>query len=91
MKVLVEVDDALMAKVIEITHSKTAEEAVSAALEDMSMRDWLKDVFTGGMGLTREEIMNGVDPDYDIQAIRDATIWPRPKTIPSHETAMALG
>jgi len=90
MKVLVEVDDEVMAKVMEITHSKTAEEAARTALESVPIRYWMRDFFTLG-DLTREEIMNGVDPDYDIQAIRDATIWPRPKNISAHETAAAVG
>jgi len=90
MKVLVEIDDAVMAKVMDITASKTEEEAIRLSVDRMSTKDWMKDYYLLHPRLTSEELKDMIDPDYDLQAIRDATIWPRPNT-PDYETAALSG
>jgi Arc/MetJ family transcription regulator len=74
MKMTMHIDEELLDRVIAAHGFASKTEAVEVALKELDRRDRLKEYFKKGLGLTREELKNAVDPKYDLMALRAAEI-----------------
>jgi len=64
MKLTVDVDDALFAKVMDITEAPSESEAIRSALESLADKDWLKGCYVWPRP-SPEEFANAIPADYD--------------------------
>lgn len=72
MKMTMHIDDALLENVVRLTGASSKTEAVSIALKEMDRRARLAEFGRTGLGFTRAELMEAVDPAYDLMALRVA-------------------
>lgn len=72
MKMTMHIDDELLARVMEAYGCETKTDAVSFALTEMDRRARLRKYLDEGLGLSREEWADALDPDYDLMAMRVA-------------------
>jgi hypothetical protein len=72
MKMTMHIDEALLERVIQLTGAASKTEAVSIALKEMDRRTRLAEFGRKGLGLTKAEMINAVDPSYDPIAMRVA-------------------
>ena len=72
MKMTMHIDDALLEKVIRMTGASSKTEAVNLALKEMDRKARLREFGKRGLGLTKAELMEAVDPSYDLMALRVA-------------------
>jgi Arc/MetJ family transcription regulator len=72
MKMTMHIDDALLENVIRLTGAASKTEAVHLALKEMDRKARLREFGRKGLGLTRAELMEAVDPSYDLMALRVA-------------------
>lgn len=56
MKMTMNIDEDVLARVMKITGAKTKTQAVEMALADMARRHKLKELFSQGLGLTPDEL-----------------------------------
>lgn len=56
MKMTMNIDEDVLARVMKITGAKTKTQAVEMALADMARRHKLKELFNQGLGLTPDEL-----------------------------------
>ncbi|MFZ4776011.1 MAG: type II toxin-antitoxin system VapB family antitoxin [Terrimicrobiaceae bacterium] len=68
------IDEELLDRVIAVHGFVSKTEAVEMALREMDRKDRLKEYFKKGLGWTKEEMKNAVDPNYDVMAFRVAEI-----------------
>jgi len=66
MKLLIDIDDKLLARVKDITCAKTDAEAILAAAENMAEFEHMKEYFSNGPYPSAEEFRNGWDPNYKL-------------------------
>ena len=72
MKMTMHIDEALLARVIKWTGAASKTEAVSMALHEMDRKARLAEFGRNGLGLSRAELTQAVDPAYDFVALRVA-------------------
>jgi len=72
MKMTMHIDEELLDRVIKAHGFSSKTEAVEMALREMDRRVRFKAVVKKGMGMTSEELVNSVAPDYDVAAKRAA-------------------
>src|SRR5262245_43053902 len=72
MKMTMHIDDELLDRVIRMTGAASKTEAVHLALREMDRKARLKEFGRKGLGLTRAELMEAVDPSYDLMSLRVA-------------------
>ncbi len=66
------IDEALLKRVMEAYECETKTETVEMALREMDRRVRFKELGMRGLEMTPEEIADGVDPNYDLNAMRVA-------------------
>jgi len=71
MKLTIDIDDELMARVKDISCAKTDEEAALTALVNFSELEQMKSFFSRGPHPTAKEIRNALDPTYVTEIYRD--------------------
>jgi len=71
MKLTINIDDELMARVKDISCAKTNEEAAVTALVNFSELEPMKAFFSRGPHPTAEEIRNALDSAYVTETYRD--------------------
>ncbi|HWB07504.1 MAG TPA: type II toxin-antitoxin system VapB family antitoxin [Verrucomicrobiales bacterium] len=72
MKMTMHIDDDLLERVINATGAASKTEAVSIALKEMDRKARLREYTRKGLGLSRAELMEAIDPAYDLMALRVA-------------------
>ena len=72
MKMTMHIDDALLERVINATGASSKTEAVSIALKEMDRKARLREYGKKGLGLSKAELMDAIDPAYDLMALRVA-------------------
>lgn len=77
MKMTMHIDEALLARVIEIYGYASKTEAVEMALRELDRKARYHELGSKGLGMTPEELGDSVDPDYDILASRVAETPPQ--------------
>jgi len=76
MKMTMHIDDALLSRVMEAYGCVSKTETVEMALAEMDRRTRFKAFVKEGLGLTPDELAEGVDPDYDVHGLRAAESSP---------------
>ena len=71
MKMTMHIDDELLDRVVRITGAGSKTEAVDMALRTLDRRHRLSEFGRSGLGLSPAELMESVDPGYDILAVRE--------------------
>ena len=71
MKMTMHIDDELLDRVVRITGAASKTEAVDMALRTLARRSLLADFGRTGLGLSQAELMDSMEPGYDILALRD--------------------
>lgn len=71
MKMTMEIDDALLARVMAEYGLETKTEAVHFALHELDRKARLKVFAKEGLGLTPEELKDAVFPDYDLSRVAE--------------------
>ncbi len=72
MKMTMHIDDELLDRVMKAYGCESKTEAVETALREMDRRARLKEFLKNGLGLTKAELAEAVDPAYDLMALRVA-------------------
>lgn len=72
MKMTMHIDEALLDRVVEAHGFASKTEAVEMALREMDRKVRFKELVRSGLGLSKAELKNAVDPDYDVVAMRAA-------------------
>ena len=72
MKMTMHIDDELLDRVVRLTGASSKTEAVDMALRDLDRKARLAEFGRNGIGLTRAELMESVDPGYDLPSLRVA-------------------
>ncbi|MEM7600835.1 MAG: type II toxin-antitoxin system VapB family antitoxin [Verrucomicrobiota bacterium] len=72
MKLTINVDEALLDRVVEITEAATKTEAITIALREVDRRARLVEVLREGTGASSEELKTMFDPASDPTALRVA-------------------
>ena len=72
MKMTMHIDDALLESVIRLTGASSKTEAVHMALREMDRKARLAAYGRSGLGLTPAELMDSVEPGYDVLSSRVA-------------------
>ena len=72
MKLTINLDEALLDRVVEITEATTKTEAITIALREVDRRARLVEVLREGTGATAEELKEMFDPASDPTALRVA-------------------
>lgn len=72
MKITLNVDDALLDRVVKTTGSKTKTAAIDYALREVDRRARLTEVLGKGTGLRGKELANMFDPASDPNTLRAA-------------------
>ncbi len=66
------IDDALLKRVVETTGISSKTGAVDYALREWDRRHRMKTLLETNLGLTEKEIITAFDPSYDVEALRAA-------------------
>ena len=72
MKMTMHIDEDLLKRVIEAYGYVSKTEAVEMALRELDRKARYREFATRGLEMTPEEIAEGVDPNYDVNAMRVA-------------------
>lgn len=72
MKLTINVDEALLDRVVEITEASSKTEAITMALREIDRRARLVGVLREGLGASTEELKDMFDPASDPGALRVA-------------------
>lgn len=65
------INDELLERVVRITGAASKTEAVDMALRTLARRSLLADFGRTGLGLSHAELLDSMEPGYDILAMRD--------------------
>ncbi len=76
MKMTMHIDEVLLKRVMEAYGYASKTETVAMALRELDRRERLREFGRNGLGLTPDELADGVDPNYDLMAMRVAEIPP---------------
>ncbi|GAB4176183.1 MAG: hypothetical protein Fur0032_16100 [Terrimicrobiaceae bacterium] len=77
MKMTMHIDEELLDRIVKTHGFASKTEAVDTALRELDRKARLKQAFKNGLGLSADELKAGVDPDYDLMALRAAEIHPK--------------
>lgn len=66
------IDEAVLNEVMEAYGFESKTDAVNTALREMVRHRKLREMGETGLGLTMDELIGAVDPDYDVMAMRVA-------------------
>jgi len=72
MKMTMHIDEGLLDRIVKAHGFASKTEAVNHALHEMDRKTRLKEFFKKGLGIEPAALRAGVDPDYDIMALRAA-------------------
>ncbi|MBI3874427.1 MAG: type II toxin-antitoxin system VapB family antitoxin [Verrucomicrobia bacterium] len=72
MKMTMHIDEGILERVMKWTGAVSKTEAVDLALKEMDRKAKLAEFGKKGLGLTRAEILEAVDPSYDLMSLRMA-------------------
>jgi hypothetical protein len=72
MKITLNIDGALLDRVVKSTGSKTKTSAIDLALREMDRRAHLQEALNEGLGMTPDELENMFDPASDPMTLRAA-------------------
>jgi Arc/MetJ family transcription regulator len=70
MKMTLNIDDALLARVMDATGTTNKTKAVDLALREMDRKAKLMTLAAAGLGLSGDELKEAVDPAYDLEETR---------------------
>ena len=70
------IDDELLARVVEFTGAKTKTEAIDLALKEMDRRAKLSLLLKDDFGMSSDDWKQVFDPDYDLESMRVAETPP---------------
>jgi len=70
MKMTMHIDEGILERVMKWTGAVSKTEAVDLALKEMDRKARLAEFGKTGLGLSRAEILEAVDPSYDLMALR---------------------
>lgn len=70
MKMTMHIDEGILARVMKWSGAASKTEAVDLALKEMDRKARLAEIGKTGLGLSRAELMEAVDPGYDLMALR---------------------
>ena len=70
MKMTMHIDEGLLDRVIKLYGCSSKTEAVNHALSEMERRHRLRGYATSGLGLSADELREGVAADYDVITAR---------------------
>lgn len=76
MKMTMHIDEELLDRIVETHGFASKTEAVDTALRELDRKARLKEAFKKGLGLSPAELRSGVDPNYDLAALRAAETLP---------------
>jgi len=76
MKMTLNIDDALLERVVAFTGAKTKTEAIDIALREIDRRSRLAEVLGRDRGLTARDWREAFEPDYDVESFRVAEDTP---------------
>ncbi len=77
MKMTMHIDEALLDRIVKSHGFASKTEAVDTALREMDRKARLKEFFKKGLGFSPEALRAGVDPNYDLMALRIAETPPK--------------
>ena len=70
MKMTMHIEEGLLERVMKWSGAASKTEAVDLALKEMDRKARLAAFGKNGLGLSRAEILEAVDPSYDLMALR---------------------
>lgn len=70
MKMTMHIDEGILERVMRWSGAASKTEAVDLALKEMDRKARLAEIGKKGLGLTRAELLEAVDPSYDLMALR---------------------
>lgn len=70
MKMTMHIDEGLLERVMRLHGCASKTEAVDLALRELERRHALAAYATSGLGLSADELREGVAPDYDVLTAR---------------------
>ena len=70
MKMTMHIDEGILERVMKWSGAASKTEAVDLALKEMDRKARLAEIGKTGLGLSRAELMEAVDPSYDLMALR---------------------
>ncbi len=70
MKMTMHIDEGILERVMKWSGAASKTEAVDLALKEMDRKARLAEFGKNGLGLSRAEILEAVDPSYDLMALR---------------------
>lgn len=70
MKMTMHIDEGILERVMKWSGAASKTEAVDLALKEMDRKARLAEFGKTGLGLSRAEILEAVDPSYDLMALR---------------------
>jgi Arc/MetJ family transcription regulator len=70
MKMTMNIDDALLARVMEATGATSKTKAIDLALREVDRKAKLVKLSAAGLGLGAEELKDAIDPAYDLETMR---------------------
>lgn len=74
MKMTMHIDKDLLKRVMDAYGYASKTEAVEMALRELDRKERLREFGRNGLGLTPDELADGVDPNYDLMALRVADL-----------------
>lgn len=86
MKMTMHIDEGILERVMRWSGAASKTEAVDLALKEMDRKARLAEIGKNGLGLSRAELLEAVDPSYDFMALQLAetpTAAPAPLLAPS--------
>ena len=70
MKMTMHIDEGILDRVMKWSGAASKTEAVDLALKEMDRKARLAEFGKTGLGLSRAELLEAVDPGYDLMALR---------------------
>jgi Bacterial antitoxin of type II TA system, VapB len=70
MKMTMHIDEGILERVMRWSGAASKTEAVDLALKEMDRKARLAEIGKKGLGLSRAELLESVDPGYDLMALR---------------------
>lgn len=70
MKMTMHIDEGILERVMKWTGAMSKTEAVDLALKEMDRKARLAEFGKTGLGLSRAELLEAVDPSYDLMTLR---------------------
>jgi len=77
MKMTMHINKELLERIVKTHGFASKTEAVDTALRELDRKARLKEFFKKGLGFNSEELRAGVDPNYDLMALRATETPPK--------------